>query len=140
MKMGFSLFRRLDALGYQPCPSEGGERQSLEVYPHACFAVLLGMPPFPKHTLEGRIQRQLVLNERLVSVPDPMRFFEEITRHKLMKGILPDEELYSPGELDALVAAFTAWTFANHPEQATLLGDPAEGQMVLPVPELKIRY
>jgi hypothetical protein len=36
--------------------------------------------------------------------------------------------------------AATAWTFANHPEQATLLGDPAEGQIVLPVPELKTRY
>jgi predicted RNase H-like nuclease len=139
-KMGFSLFRRLEVLGYQPCPMDGKELQALEVYPHACFAVLLGHNPFPKRTLEGRLQRQLVLHEQKLNVPDPMRFFEEITRHKLLKGILPNEDLYSPGELDALVAAYTAWYIANHPEQATLLGDPSEGQIVLPVTELKPRY
>ena len=75
-----------------------------------------------------------------MNVPDPMRFFEEITRHKLLKGILPNEDLYTPGELDALVSAYTAWLIANHPEQVTLLGDPVEGQIVLPAAELKPRY
>jgi hypothetical protein len=140
MQMGFALFRRLESLGYHPCPRDGEELQSLEVYPHACFAVLLGHNPFPKHTLEGRLQRQLVLHEQKLNVPDPMRFFEEITRHKLLKGILPNEDLYTPGELDALVSAYTAWLIANQPEQVTLLGDPSEGQIVLPAAELKPRY
>ena len=140
MQMGFHLFRRLESLGYHPCPAESKDLQSLEVYPHACFAVLLGLAPFPKHSLEGRIQRQLVLYEHKVNVPDPMELFEEITRHKLLKGILPCETLFTPGELDALISAYTAWLFANHPEQASLLGDPEEGQMVLPAAELKLRY
>jgi hypothetical protein len=140
MQMGFSLFRRLESLGYRPCPEDEQVRQSLEVYPHACYTVLLGHSPFPKASLEGRLQRQLILHEQKVEVPDPMRFFEEITRHKLLQGVLPEEELYTAAELDALVAAFTAWTIANDPERSTLLGDPDEGQVILPVGELKPRY
>jgi predicted RNase H-like nuclease len=66
--------------------------------------------------------------------------FEEITRHRLLQGILPVNDLCSPGELDALVGAYTAWLAATKPDQITLLGDPDEGQIVLPVPELKAHY
>lgn len=140
MRSGFALFSRLEALGYQAYPQPGADLQSLEVYPYACYAVLLGVLPFPKYTLEGRLQRQLALLDRQVDVPDAMRIFEEITRHRLLKGILPLEALYSAGELDALAAAYTAWLAALHPDQVTLLGDPQEGQVVLPGVELKSRY
>jgi hypothetical protein len=139
MRMGFTLFKRLDTLGYQAYPAGEAPLQSLEVYPHASFAALLGVAPFPKHSLEGRLQRQLALHDQKLKVPDAMRFFEEITRHRLLKGVLPVEELYTPGELDALVAAYTAWLAASHPEQVCLLGDPGEGQITLPA-ELKPRY
>jgi hypothetical protein len=114
--------------------------QWLEVYPHACFCALLGITPFPKYTLEGRIQRQLALHEQDMHIPDPMRLFEEITRYRLLQGQLLLQDLYSPGELDALVAAYTAWKAASQPGEVTLLGDPQEGQVVLPVKELKRRY
>ena len=86
MKNGFLLFRRLEELGYQRYPETEAGCQSLEVYPHAAYTVLLGVLPFPKHTLEGRLQRQLALFEVDLEIPDPMRFFEEITRHRLLKG------------------------------------------------------
>jgi hypothetical protein len=147
MRMGFSLHRRLGQLGYRPLVTGNGElnegelsRRCLEVYPHASFTVLLGKAPLPKHSLEGRLQRQLILHELKLKIPDPMRIFEEFTRHKLLKGILPLEDLYSPAELDALVAAYTAWLSAAHPEQITCVGDPEEGQVVLPVSELKANY
>ena len=140
MRVGFILFRRMGELGYQPFPVNEAERQCLEVYPHACFTVMLGVAPFPKYTLEGRLQRQLALFEQGVGVSDPMRFFEEITRFRLLRGILPLENLHTTDELDALVAAYTAWLAANHHERVTLLGDPEEGQVVLPTPELKTRY
>jgi hypothetical protein len=82
----------------------------------------------------------LILYDRKVKVPDPMRFFEEITRFRLLNGILPEEGLYSAEELDALVAAYTAWQAALNPEQVTLLGDPQEGQIVLPAEKLKSHY
>lgn len=120
--------------------SQAAPLQWLEVYPHACFCALLGLTPFPKYTLEGRIQRQLALHEQDMHIPDPMRLFEEITRHRLLQGLLPLQDLYTPGELDALVAAFTAWKAANQPGEVTLLGDPQEGQVVLPVKDLKRQY
>ncbi len=141
MRQGFCLYRRLEALGYQAYPQAGGaSRQLLEVYPYACYTVLLGQPPFAKHTLEGRLQRQLLLYERKLHVPDPMNVFEEITRHRLLHGVLPLQDVYTPGELDALVAAYTAWVAASHPGEITLVGDPDEGQVVLPVAELKSHY
>jgi predicted RNase H-like nuclease len=69
-----------------------------------------------------------------------MRIFEEITRHRLIQGILPLESLHSTEELDALAAAYTAWIAGVKPDQVTLLGDAEEGHLVLPVAELKDRY
>jgi hypothetical protein len=140
VQMGFSLYRRLESQGYQPYPSPDQALQWLEVYPHASYCTLLGRAPLPKNTLEGRLQRQLVLFEQKLGLPDPMEFFEEITPHRLLQGILPLENLYDQGELDALVAAYTAFLAANHPNKITTLGDAEEGLVVLPVAELKRQY
>ena len=69
-----------------------------------------------------------------------MRVFEEITRYRLLQGILPLDDLYSARELDALVAAFTAWVAATSPEGVTILGAAEEGQIVLPSADLQSRY
>jgi predicted RNase H-like nuclease len=69
-----------------------------------------------------------------------MLYFEEITRRRILKGVLPVENLLNPNELDALVAAYTAWLAATHPDQVSVLGDKVEGQIVLPTPELSERY
>ena len=140
MQMGFRLYRKLGVLDYREYPQPEAPRQFLEVYPHACYTALLGLAPFSKYSLEGRIQRQLLLFERKVKVPDPMLFFEEITSHRLLKGILPVEHLLSAGELDALMAAFTAWVASNRPDELTLLGDPLEGQVAIPITQLKSHY
>jgi hypothetical protein len=140
MRMGFNLYRRLESFGYQSYPADDTLLQWLEVYPHASYCALLGLTPFPKHTLEGRIQRQLVLHNLQLHVADPMDFFEEITAHRLLQGVLPMKYVYTPGELDALVAAYTAWLAANHPDQILSMGHPDEGQITLPVAELKHKY
>ena len=140
MKMGFHLYERLERMGYQPYPSEGQALQWLEVYPHASYSSLLGRVPLPKNTLEGRIQRQRVLYERNISLPDPMELIKGITAKRLLEGAWPLENLYNQGELDALVAAYTAWQAANHPKQITALGDASEGVVFVPVAELKRYY
>ncbi len=140
MRMGITLFKRLDGLGYQAYPSQDNQHISIEVYPHASFTALLGVTPFPKYTLEGRLQRQLILYELKIHISDPMRFFEEITRHRLLNGMLADDSIYSAGELDALVAAYTAWKTVMSPEEVSWVGDASEGQIILPVNELKQRY
>lgn len=140
MQMSFTLFSRLQNLGYDLYPDIDASCQMMEVYPFASYASLLGVTPFPKYSLEGRLQRQMVLHDLRLKVSDPMRFFEEITRHKLLRGLLPTEQLFSAPELDALVAAYTAWQATLHPGEIKLVGDPQEGQIVLPVSELKSQY
>ena len=140
MQMGFSLYSRLENFGYKTYPHKKAQCQVMEVYPHACFASILGLLPFAKNTIEGRLQRQLVLRDIGLNIPDPMRFYKEITRKRLLNGILPHENLYEPGELDALIAAYTAWLSNHHPNQITLYGDPDEGQIVIPAAELKDKY
>lgn len=140
MQMGFAVFERLHRFGYAVFPAEEAGCQVLETYPHAVYSALLGVIPFSKHTLEGRLQRQLVLHECKLKVPNPMRIFEEITRFRLLNGVLPLGDLFSIQELDALAAAYCAWFVANHPDEHVRLGDQAEGQIHLPVEQLKSNY
>jgi len=75
----------------------------------------------------------LILSDQQMPVPDAMAFFMEITRYRLVHGDLPDEDIHISEELNALTAALIAWQAAHHPDQVELLGDPNEGQIVLPV-------
>jgi hypothetical protein len=140
MQSGFELYRKLEKIGFQKYPQKDAPHQALETHPHACFCVLAGQLPLSKPTLEGRLQRQLILHERGMHIKDPMDFFEEITRYKMMKGIFPTELIYPTEMLDALVAAYTAWLTVNKPDSVSIIGDPQEGQIVLPVSEVKSKY
>jgi hypothetical protein len=140
MQQGFVLYQRLKSLDYRIYPKKAADHQVLEVYPHASFAVLLELLPWPKHSLEGRIQRQLVLYRCELDIPDPMYIFQEVTRHRLLQGMLPIEDLYQAEELDALVAAYTAWLAGNQPEEISFIGDPLEGEVGLPAAEMLSRY
>ena len=140
MQIGFDFYRRLEGMAFKAFPSENATHQWLETHPHAAFCALLGQLPLPKPTLEGRLQRQLVLYEQDMGIKDPMEFFEEITRHRMLKGILPMEFIYNAEELDAMVAAFTAYLAANQPGQVVWVGDKQEGQIALPVSGLKENY
>jgi hypothetical protein len=140
VQTGFDFYRRIASMGFVPYPTPDASHQWVETHPHAIFCVLLGQTPLAKPTLEGRLQRQLILYEQGLGIRDPMEFFEEITSHKLLKGIFPMEQIYAPEELDAVAAAYVAYIAGCHPEQASTLGDLQEGQILLPVTELKPKY
>lgn len=140
VQTGFAFFEKLEKMGFREYPSENSSRQWMETHPHACFCVLLEGSPLPKPTLEGRLQRGLLLYEAGVQIKDPMDFFEEITRHRLMKGVLPREMVYGPERLDALVAAYTAWLAVEKPREVVRIGHPREGFITLPVTALKEKY
>ena len=57
-----------------------------------------------------------------------------------MNGILPMEIVHLPEQLDALVAAFTAWWAAVKHGGITQVGIKQEGIITLPRPSLKERY
>ena len=132
IRIGLGLYRKLGDLGYEPYPAEDCLQQWLETHPHAAFHALMGRVPLSKPTLEGRMQRQLVLFERGVHCKDPMDFLEEFTRHKLLNGLIPANLIYQPEQLDALIAAYTAWAAFEKASDLARFGDPAEGYIYLP--------
>jgi hypothetical protein len=133
MQHGFDLYRRLESFGYLPFPNSETLRQTLETHPDAIFWRLLSeKPPLPE-SLEGRLQRQLILRDIDMPVKDAMDFFLEITRHKLMQGEIPDQDIHPLNELNALAAAHIAWQAALEPDTIELIGDSDEGQIALPV-------
>ena len=136
MRRGFDLYRQLAAFGYLPFPNQDGQLTTLETCADAVYWRLLNHhTPLPE-SLEGRLQRQLILREVGLPVPDAMDFFMEITRFRLIHGDLPDENIYSFEELNALTAAFIAWKAAHQPDLVNLLGDADEGQIALPIQPL----
>lgn len=115
MAFGFALYARLARLGYRRfVPGGQGERRVFETYPYGAFAVLLGELPLSKQTPAGLRQRQ-----------------------RTLRGLgldLPARRLLGHDELDALVAAYTAWLAGRHPERASWTGHAREGHIVLPGP------
>lgn len=132
MQRGFSLYTQLEGFGYQTFPEAGASHYLLETQSEAVFWRLLnGKTPLPD-SLEGRLQRQLILHSMELPVPDAMDFFLEITRFKLIQGELPDQDIHPFEELNALAAAYIAWQAAYHPTLIELIGDSEEGQIALP--------
>lgn len=142
MRTGFSLYRRLRSDGFRffVQGEERPERAVIEVHPHACYATMMERRPFLKNTLEGRLQRQLVLYLEGLDIANPMHVLEEITRHHLLTGQLPLAELYDHDQLDALAAAYTAYLVAVKPARVCQVGDRQEGLITLPVAKLKDFY
>ena len=112
-----SFQKELTHIGIGTLSKDSERRQFVETKAQDCFRILAGSKLLSSRTFEGRIQRSLILYEEGFQIPDPMDLFEEITRHKLLQGVLPIEDLYSTKELDALMAAYLAWMTANMPNQ-----------------------
>lgn len=125
---GFRLYRLLEQT---LSPLEDG-RSIIEINSQACFQTFLGRMPFHKTSIEGRIQRQLILIDRGVKVHDPMAYYEEVTRHRILQGILPDAMLYLPRQLDAVAAALLASLSYQDPAATVRIGDDSDGWIILP--------
>ena len=141
MRSAFGLAHALTERGFAGGKeAQAAPRALLETHPGACAAVLLGRLPFGRRTLEGRIQRQLLLIREQAALPDPMQAFEEMTAHHILSGQSAPESVLRPDELDALLAAYTAWRAFTDPESVAWLGDDAGGWICLPVREMLEKY
>jgi hypothetical protein len=138
LQRAFKFTSELGMSGFQYWPFPNSRYQMLEVNADAAFGSLLGVKPFAANSLEGRIQRQLVLQNKGLGVKDAMGFFEEITRHRLLTGKLPDDNILSSTALNALISAFTAWSLVNRPDEYSRCGELDEGVIFLPIPPKNI--
>lgn len=134
MQVGFDLYKRLRVINFVAYPDGSTGHQFFETNPHASFFMLLNRNPLPKHSIEGRLQRQMLLHYCGLKITDPMEFFEEITSYKLLLGDLPTDMIYPAEHLDALSAAFVSWMADNERDQLQKLGDPLEGEIYFPKP------
>jgi hypothetical protein len=115
--------RKTGQAGLKHYSTKGIQKQLIETNAQDCFRALLGRLPLPRRTLEGRVQRGLILYEQGLRITDPMDFFEELTSHHILAGAFPNELLYSVSELDALIAAYVAWLVVNEPGQTRSMGN-----------------
>ena len=124
------LIKTLTQADFKPYSQKRESKQWLETNAQECFHTLGGHTLFPRRSLEGRLQRSAILYEQGLRIKDPVDMLEEITRYKLIQGILPLEALPTSNGLDALVAAYLAWMSLNRPGQTV-----PRGEFVLPAAE-----
>jgi predicted RNase H-like nuclease len=139
MQTGWHIYDALRKHGFVDYP-KSGNRRVFETYPHGSYTALIKHKPYPKSSVRGLLQRQLILYDEGVGVPDPMDILEEWTRHRIMTGQLENKGLFDHDQLDAVMAAYTAFLVAREPHNTIAVGDLIDGQIVLPVPELLDGY
>jgi len=138
VRKGILLFDTLQKNGFLHLSTETENRYVFEVNSEAIFWSLLGFSPYDAKSLEGRIQRQLVLFEKGVEIEDPMEFFQEITRYRLLKGAIPLTMIFGISELYALAGAYMAWYKKKNPKSVFQLGNSQEGLIYLPCQGVKL--
>jgi hypothetical protein len=129
-KLYADLRKKFVQAGFKPFSHKSDPKQWMETNAQDCFHAWSGHRLLPRRALEGRLQRCAILYEQGLQLTDPVDLFEEITRYKLVQGILPLDTLPSTSELDALAVAYLAWMSVNRPGQLV-----PKGEFVLPVGE-----
>jgi hypothetical protein len=129
-KIYTDLTKKFLQIGFKPLSQKRQSKPWLETNAQDSFRILSGHKLLPRRSLEGRLQRSAILYEQGLQITDPVDLFEEITRYKLVQGILPLDRLPSSNELDALVTAYLAWLAANRPQRVVM-----QGEFVLPATE-----
>jgi hypothetical protein len=132
IQRAFKFASELGLNGFQFWPFPNCRYQMIETNSDAICQSLMGVRPFAANSLEGRIQRQILLQSKGIPVEDAMEFFEEVTRHRLLTSKLPDEKILVPTALNALLAALTAWVVLNRPAEYTRVGELDEGTIIVP--------
>lgn len=133
MKEGFSFYQQLKEIGFSDFSVPCQPRMVFETQPEGIFRSILCKPLLPLKSLEGRLQRLLILYDHGVRIADPMTFFEEVTRHRIIQGTLPVQTLMSIVEIESLAAAYMAWLMADQPHKTIRIGNEEEGILVLPI-------
>lgn len=124
-----NFLERIVEAGFKHYSTKEGQHIWIESNADECYRVFQ-QNLFPRQSLEGRLQRGLILYDEGLQIPDPMDIFEEITRHKLLQGVLPTENIYSSRQLDALIMAYVSWMAGNPSEKLV-----SRDNLILPAPE-----
>ena len=129
---GFDLIENLQTTGFRQFGGEEQDKVYFEAPAETAFWSIDRKTIFEGDSFIGRIQRQLLLLELGFQMPDPMDFFEEVTRFKLKTGKAPLDMILDMPRLNAWICAYTAWQQKQNPSRTAKLGYPQEGFIYLP--------
>jgi hypothetical protein len=133
VKLSVNLIQQLDQIGFEAYPNDDAPKRWMESPAKISFQNLLRMKPFSEKSILGRIQRQLLLCESQLPIQDPMVFFEEVTRYRMLQGNLPMDHIESDVAINAMLMAYIAWMADNRQRQIQIHGESKEGFIVLPI-------
>jgi hypothetical protein len=131
-RKGLVLREHLAELGYVEYQNQDKPRVYLGTNIESACDQIFSVPQYTDKSLEGRLQRQVLLAECGVNVIDPMVFFEEVTRFKLLHGKLPLDMIYKSLELNALICSFVAWSIQHSAENMICKSDVGTESIWLP--------
>jgi hypothetical protein len=132
MERSLELAAEMKRLGYVVSGNPAAARLFFETNTDAAYHQITGNSPYDSRSLEGRLQRQLILYEFGFPLQDPMAFLEEFTRHRLRTSNVPLNQIGVAHELRSLTAAVIAWLLDNRPETLEHLGQSGEPEIILP--------
>ena len=134
MQTSIELHTKLAQLGFAD-PGDVPEAKLIvvELVPEICFRAWIEGEMLPSDGFFGRLQRQLTLYNLGLNIPDPMAFFEEITRHRVLHGQVPEDLVWSTSQVKAFAAAYLAWLVKNEADQVGRIGTSDEGFITVPV-------
>jgi hypothetical protein len=132
MERSLGLIGEMKKLGYQLAGGSPVDRAYFETNTDAAYHLVTGTSPYDSRSLEGRLQRQLLLYEFGFPLKDPMSFLEEFTRYRLRTSNLPLTQISVAHELRALMAAAISWLMDNRPETIDHPGKSSEPPIILP--------
>jgi hypothetical protein len=132
MERSLELALEVKQLGYSMVDGLHSNHEFFETNTDAAYQLITGSPPYDSRSLEGRLQRQLLLYEFGFLLKDPMVFLEEFTRYRLRTSNVPLNQIGVAHELRAMMAAATAWLVDNRPETLEHIGQSSDGVIILP--------
>ncbi|MCD4753322.1 MAG: DUF429 domain-containing protein [Anaerolineaceae bacterium] len=132
VKFGVQLNGYLNDLGYKNFLSDQSSRMFFETPSNAAFWSLIEGQLIQEEGIIGRMQRQQILYDLGLPVPNPMAFFEEITRYKLRIGKIPLKQILPACELNAWICVYTAHKAWDDSDSLFSMGNAEEGIIYLP--------
>jgi len=131
MRRSFGLANKLGEMGFRTRSGEDAARILLETNSEAGFWSLLGHIPYEARSFEGRVQRQLILHQAGLRLPNPVDLFEDITPRRVLQNLLPMDQIFAAVELSAGMAALAGWLAYQRPQE--VLCPDESSAFVLPV-------
>ena len=110
-----TIQKGIQKLEYAPVSDEKQPKRFFLSRTDEVFRQIASGSLLPLGTDASRWQRQLLLLDQEIPLPDVMQYFEEVTRFRILQGNLPEEMIYQHAELNAILLSWLGWLATFEP-------------------------